>query len=245
MNKLLIPLFALLASASFAQVSQSPGANGSFALKSNGSAPGAATGGLIIFEVDNAGVERRNVLAKLSDDFLGPSLGAVWTPVAGNAGVTPTIAVSDSGILSLTTVASSAAASATTQVGSELNWRAIRGNLVMETRLKMDTSSTQAVFAGFANSKAYISGGVVGVNSNQCSWSGCCYFRDCQLRRDRVRRQHKHAAVRHHHPAHVPGWREQRQHPHHYGGYWPEPEPGQLVHSPYRCEPERPSLLLH
>lgn len=167
--KKLLALFALLASASFAQVSMNPGAQGSFALKSNGSAPGAATGGLTIFEVDNAGVERRNVLAKLSDDFIGPSLSAVWTPVPGNNGVTPSIFVSDSGILSLTTVASAAAASATTQVGSELNWRAIRGNLVMETRLKLDTSSTQAVFAGFANTKSYVSGGVVGVSRTTVS----------------------------------------------------------------------------
>lgn len=173
MNKLILSLvMAGLAFSAHAQVASTPGKTGSFRLI-NTVQPGAADKNITVFEVDNAGVKRENTLSTLYDDFNGPTLDSNrWTAVGANTGVTPTVFVSDSGIISLTTVASSTAAAATSQIGSELNWRAGRGNLVMETRLKLDTSSSVAVFAGFADSKSRIAGLPVRVSATAGGASG-------------------------------------------------------------------------
>lgn len=124
--------------------------------------------------IDRNGFVRLSPVVSQKDDFTGRSIDANrWFVTAGTSASASLAPISNTGIVSFTTAASTTLATADVQLTGERNWRPIDGPVSFETRLMLNNSSSVVVFAGLVNSTTLVvpasvsatAGGAAGVSA--------------------------------------------------------------------------------
>lgn len=103
------------------------------------------------FILDRQGFVRMSPGVEQKDDFTGDTLNTfLWDVFGGtSSGGSPTITVSTSGIVSMTTGLSNTNLAGNSQLVGTKNWVANQGNLSLEARIRMNTSTSQVIAVGF------------------------------------------------------------------------------------------------